>query len=77
MSKGNILVVEDNNAVYVQNLTPSIELCCRDSALCTLCLVIDIEINIHQDEVIEDEGHSGYEEEDYSRETERNSNGKN
>ncbi|XP_031143377.1 interleukin-17 receptor C isoform X2 [Sander lucioperca] len=74
MSKGNILVVEDNNAVYVQNLTPSIELCCRDSALCTLCLVIDIEINIHQDEVIEDEGHSGYEEEDYSRETERNSN---
>ncbi|TDH14047.1 hypothetical protein EPR50_G00039090 [Perca flavescens] len=74
MNKRNILVVEDNNAVNVQNLTPSIELCCRDSATCTLCLVIDIDINIHLDKVIEDEGHSGYEEEDYSGETERNSN---
>ncbi|XP_032362832.1 uncharacterized protein LOC116674505 [Etheostoma spectabile] len=72
MSHGHVTVAEDNNAVYVQNLTPSIKLCCKDSAPCTLCLMIDIEINIHLDKVSEDEG-SGYEEEDYSEETERNS----
>ncbi|XP_034726093.1 interleukin-17 receptor C-like isoform X2 [Etheostoma cragini] len=64
-------VAEDNNAVYVQKLTPSIKLCCRDSAPCTLCLMIDIEINIHLDKVNEDES-SGYGEEDYSEVTERN-----
>lgn len=62
-----------NNTVDVQNLTPHFNLCCKDRAPCILCLVI--EINIHLDEELEDEGHSGLEE-DYREET-RNPRGTN
>lgn len=59
-----LLVEEVNDAVDIQNLTPNVKLCCNDSvALCTLCLVIDTEISIDLDKDLEDEGHSGYDEE--------------
>lgn len=63
-----------NNAVDVQNLTPYFKLCCSDRA-CSLCVVIDTEINIHPDKDMEDEGHSGHYEEDYPKEMKSNPNG--
>lgn len=63
------LTVVDNDSVVVHNLTPHFKLCCKDGALCTLCLVIDTEIGI------EDEDHSGLDEED--REETRNPKGMN
>ncbi|XP_026203023.1 interleukin-17 receptor C-like [Anabas testudineus] len=51
---------EVNNNVVIQNLTPSVKLCCKDhDVFCALCLVIDTEIF----EDLEDEGPSGYDEE--------------
>lgn len=51
---------EVNNNVVIQNLTPSVKLCCKDhNVFCALCLVIDTEIF----EDLEDEGPSGYDEE--------------
>ncbi|KAI3370060.1 hypothetical protein L3Q82_024849 [Scortum barcoo] len=52
------LTVERNDSVVVENLIPQFKLCCKDGAACTLCLVIDTEINI------KDEDHSGFDEED-------------
>nr|XP_033483130.1 interleukin-17 receptor C isoform X1 [Epinephelus lanceolatus]XP_033483131.1 interleukin-17 receptor C isoform X1 [Epinephelus lanceolatus] len=66
------LIVTESNAVDVRNLTPSFKLCCKDTAPCTLCLVIDAEITINPDKDMEEEGHSGHDEEDYSEEMERN-----
>ncbi|XP_070815888.1 interleukin-17 receptor C [Chaetodon trifascialis] len=59
------------NDVDVKNLTPYFKLCCEDRAPCTLCLVIDTELSIYADKDVEDEGHSGLDEEDY-REDMRN-----
>lgn len=36
----------EDTAVTVTSLTPKIELCCRDEAPCTLCLVIDAELYV-------------------------------
>ncbi|XP_034389790.1 uncharacterized protein il17rc [Cyclopterus lumpus] len=66
------LIVAENNGLDVRNLTPYFELCCRDGALCALCLVIDTEINFNPETDMEDEGHSGNDEEDYSEESVRN-----
>ncbi|XP_042349936.1 interleukin-17 receptor C [Plectropomus leopardus] len=66
------LIVAGNSAVDIQNLTPYFKLCCRDQAPCVLCLVIEAEINIILDKDMEDEGHSGHDEEDYTKEMERN-----
>lgn len=65
------LTEADDDAVDVLRLTAFPKLCCKDGALCKICLVLDVEINIHLDEEkdVEDEGHSGLEEEDYSEET--------
>ncbi len=63
------LTVVDIHSVVVQNLTPHFKLCCKDGASCTLCLVIDTEIDI------EDADHSGLDEEE-SEET-RNPKGMN
>ncbi|XP_054472692.1 interleukin-17 receptor C [Anoplopoma fimbria] len=67
-----LIVAENNNGVSVQNLTPHFKLCCKDGALCALCLEIDTEIHFSPDKDMEDEGHSGHDEEDYSDETVRN-----
>lgn len=61
------LTLPENDAVDVQNLTAYFKLCCKDTAPCTLCLVIDTEFPI-DDEDVEDEGHSGLDEEDYREE---------
>ncbi|TNN84305.1 Interleukin-17 receptor C [Liparis tanakae] len=66
------LIVAENNGVGVHNLTPYFKLCCRDGALCALCLVIDTEINFNPENDMEDEGPSGNDEEDYSEESVRN-----
>lgn len=42
------------DAVDVQNLTPYFKLCCKDRALCTLCMVLDIEVDIDLDKDLED-----------------------
>lgn len=53
-----------NDPVDVKTLTPHVKLCCNDGlSLCTLCLVIDAEISIDLDQYLENEGHSGYDEE--------------
>ena len=70
------LTVADDDAVDVRKMTPHFKLCCKDRAPCTLCLVIDTEINIHTDTHVADEGPSGVDEEDYSGET-RNPKGMN
>ncbi|XP_070758554.1 uncharacterized protein il17rc isoform X2 [Enoplosus armatus] len=66
------LTVAENDAVDVRNLTPHFKLCCKDREPCTLCLEIDTEIDIQLDKHMEDEGHSGLDEEDYSGEETRN-----
>ncbi|XP_040891039.1 uncharacterized protein LOC121179942 [Toxotes jaculatrix] len=63
-----ILSLPENNVVNVQNLTASIKLCSKSNESCTLCLVIDTELHVHSDNDVEDEGHSGFEEEDDSEE---------
>lgn len=63
------LPVRDDNAVDVQKLTPYFKLCCQDTAPCALCLGIDIEVNIHLEKEVQDEHHSGQDEEDYNEET--------
>ena len=68
--------VANDNAVDVQNLTPCIKLCCKDRAPCSLCMVVDIEMEITLDEDMKTEGSSGQEEENYSKET-TNHEGKN
>lgn len=59
------LAEAENNSLDVQNLTAYFKLCCKDSRPCTLCLVTDILPDID----MEDEGHSGLDEEDSSAET--------
>lgn len=60
------LVFGGNDAVEIRNLTPSFKMCCEDTAPCVLCLVIDTKISFHPDKDMEDEDHSGHDEEDYS-----------
>ncbi|KAM7006445.1 interleukin-17 receptor C-like [Tautogolabrus adspersus] len=62
------LSMEENTSVNVQNLTPNFKLCCKDGASCWLCLVINMEINIRAEKDMEDEGHSGRDEEEYNEE---------
>lgn len=66
-------LTEADDAVDVLSLTAFPKLCCKDGAPCKICLVLDVEINIRLDmeKDMEDEGHSGLEEEeeDYSEET--------
>ncbi|XP_071349107.1 uncharacterized protein il17rc [Trachinotus anak] len=56
----------ENDAVDVQNLTAYFKLCSKSSESCTLCLVIDTELHIHPDNDMENEDHSGLDEEDDS-----------
>lgn len=56
--------VRDDDAVDVQKLTPHFKLCCKDKAVCTLCLVIDAELHVRLDKEEEDDG-SGPDEEDH------------
>ncbi|XP_040015416.1 uncharacterized protein il17rc isoform X3 [Xiphias gladius] len=60
--KNEILLVK-NDAVDVQNLTAYFKLCSKSKESCTLCLMIDVELHIHPDFDMEDEGHSGLDEE--------------
>lgn len=53
--------VQDNDAVEVHKLTPHFKLCCKNRALCTLCLVIDAELYVRLDKDVEDEGSGPYE----------------
>ncbi|KAM4587829.1 interleukin-17 receptor C [Odontesthes bonariensis] len=50
----------------VKKLNPDFKLCCKDAKNCILCLVIDTELYIPPAKEVEDEGHSGADEEDYS-----------
>ncbi|XP_069559436.1 interleukin-17 receptor C [Brachyistius frenatus] len=67
--KDEVSLSEPKNTVDVQNIKPDFKLCCEDRTTCTLCLVIETEIYIHPEKAVEDEGHSGSEEEDNSDET--------
>lgn len=62
------LPVRCDNTVEVQKLTPYFKLCCQDTMSCALCLGIDIEVNIHPENV-QDELQSGQDEEDCNEET--------
>ncbi|XP_061583175.1 interleukin-17 receptor C [Cololabis saira] len=57
---------EDN--VNIRKIKPDFKLCCKDGTTCSLCLVIDTELDIPLDKVLEDGGHSGADEEDYGEE---------
>ncbi|XP_068171591.1 interleukin-17 receptor C isoform X2 [Antennarius striatus] len=63
------LTIADREDVEVKNLNPHIKLCCKDKDLCTICLWIDADINIHPDGDVEDEGYPWSEEEDYHEDT--------
>lgn len=40
-----------NNEVFdIVNLTSNFKLCCKDRALCTLCMAVDMEIKLSRDE---------------------------
>lgn len=43
------LSLANSGAVDVVNLTPHFKLCCKDRAPCTLCMAIDIEMKINQE----------------------------
>ncbi|XP_035518058.1 interleukin-17 receptor C [Morone saxatilis] len=60
---------ENDADVDVQKLTAYFKFCCKDRAQCVLCLVIDTEININLSKTMENEDHSGGDDEDYSEET--------
>ncbi|XP_063766574.1 interleukin-17 receptor C isoform X2 [Eleginops maclovinus] len=64
--------VPEKNHVDVRNLTIYFKLCCGVDAPCELCLVIETEINIQLPKDLEDESHSGYDEDSDGEETERN-----
>lgn len=59
---------QDEDTLQVQNLTVYFKLCCENTALCTLCMGIDIEVNINLEKDTLDEDHSGQQEEDYNEE---------
>lgn len=63
------LSVREDNAVEVRKLTPYFKLCCQDTTQCALCLGIDTEVNIDLEKDVQDELHSGQDEEDYNEET--------
>lgn len=62
------LNLANNDDVDVQKLTTQFKLCCKDRAPCTLCMIIDIEINVTLDKDSEDEAIYG-DEYDYSENT--------
>lgn len=41
--------VDDNDTVDAQNLTANFKLCCKDGGPCTLCMVLDVELNIKEE----------------------------
>lgn len=49
------LNLANNDDVDVQKLTTQFKLCCKDRGPCTLCMIIDIEINVTLDKDSEDE----------------------
>lgn len=59
---------QDEDTLHVQNLTVYFKLCCENTAPCTLCMGIDIEVNINLEKDTLDEDHSGQQEEDYNEE---------
>lgn len=62
------LNLANNDDVDVQKLTTKFMLCCKDRAPCTLCMIIDVEINVTLDKDSQDE--ATYEDEyDYSEHT--------
>lgn len=40
----------NNEAFDIVNLTPDFKLCCKDTAPCTLCMAVDIEMKLSRDE---------------------------
>jgi len=50
----------------IKKLNPYFTLCWKDAKRCVLCLVIETELYIPPVKEVEDEGHSGADEEDYS-----------
>lgn len=58
----------EEDTLHVQNLTVYFKLCCESTAPCTLCMGIDIEVNINLEKDTLDEDHSGQPEEDYNEE---------
>ncbi|CAJ1050717.1 interleukin-17 receptor C [Xyrichtys novacula] len=63
------LALTANDLVDIQNLTSYFKLCCEDRGPCGLCLVIETEVIINEDQDTEDVGHSGFDEEDFREET--------
>lgn len=62
------LSLQDEDTLHVHSLKAHFKLCCENGTLCTLCIGIDIEVNIHLEEELLDEDHSGQREEDYDEE---------
>ncbi|XP_018536982.1 interleukin-17 receptor C [Lates calcarifer] len=55
--------------VDVPSLTANFKLCSKNNESCSLCLEIDAELGIRPDKDMEDEGHSGLDEEDDGEES--------
>lgn len=62
------LTTAENDAVDVRDLSLKVRLCCEDGAPCSLCLLIDTGLYIYSDKEMEDEDHSGLDQEDSSKE---------
>lgn len=68
MEDESLLNVEENKSVEVKNLTPYFKLRCEEARPCRLCMVIETEVNIHVNKNLEDEDHSGTNDEEYEEE---------
>lgn len=58
--------LQDEDTLHVQILAAYFKLCCENTAPCTLCMGIDIEVNIDLEKDTLDEDHSGQQKEDYN-----------
>ncbi|KAF7660772.1 hypothetical protein LDENG_00276020 [Lucifuga dentata] len=63
-----LLTAAKNDDLDVRELSAKAALCCSRAA-CSLCLLIDAELYIHPNAEMENEGYSGFEEEDDSEES--------
>lgn len=60
------LSLQDEASLHVHDLNAHFKLCCENGTLRTLCIVIDIEVNLEKE--LLDEDHSVQREEDYDEE---------
>ncbi|KAM9759732.1 interleukin-17 receptor C-like isoform 1-T2 [Menidia menidia] len=66
-----IPISSSEDTADVQKLNSDYKLCCEDVKRCILCLVIDMELHILTEKDVEEEGHSGADDEDFSEEMKR------